>query len=79
MGTGHEIQTRQLLNESKNHVFGLILTGNPYGSQVQVPVGVGVGCPEKPQGNPQYSLNVDYQYKHVQCRIILHHNEPVGY
>ena len=33
---------------SKNHVFGLVLTGNPYGSWVWVPAGVGVGCPEKP-------------------------------
>ena len=24
-------------------------------------------------------IHVDYQSKHVWCRIILHHNEPVGY
>ena len=31
---------------SKNHVFGLILTGNPWGLRVRVPAGAGAGgCP----------------------------------
>ena len=31
MGMGHESQTHQLSNESKNHVFGLVLTRKPMG------------------------------------------------
>ena len=38
---------------SKNHVFGLILTRKPIWV---TGAGTGAGCPEKPQGNPQYSL-----------------------